>query len=159
LNDYLLGIKNAIIWRNSMKIRLRKKRSEFHMRNGGTINMRKYLFAVLLAVMAITPVMANPDDWVVTAHVTTVEGTNVPMLVNFALDQNGGTTTQCAAGHWINYHPYAGAGTDTTSQQQNVKAVYALLLAARLSGQTVTIYGTNTPDASLGRCVASYVLM
>jgi len=122
--------------------------------------MRKYLFAALLAVMAITPVMANPDDWVVTARVTTVEGTNVPMLVNFALDQNGGTTTQCVAGHWINYHPYAGAGTDTTSQQQNVKAVYALLLAARLSGQTVTVYGTNTPDSNgSGRCVASWVLM
>lgn len=121
--------------------------------------MKKYLFAVLLAVITVTPVMANPDDWVVTARVTAVEGTNVPALVNFALDKNGGTTTQCTAGSWINYHPYAGAGTDTTSQQQNVKSVYALLLSARLSGQTVTIYGTNTPDGNGGRCVASYVLM
>lgn len=121
--------------------------------------MKKCVLALLLsAVIVVTPVMANPDDWVVTAHVTAVEGTNVPNLVNFALDQNGGSTSQCVSGRWINYHPYAGAGTDTTSQQQNVKAVYALLLAAKLTGQTVTIYGTNTPDPNGGRCVASYVL-
>lgn len=121
--------------------------------------MKKFLLILLLSsIMVVTPVMANPDDWVVTAHVTAVEGTNVPHLANFALDQNGGSTSQCVRGSWINYYPYPGAGTDTASQQQNVKAVYALLLAAKLSGQTVTIYGTNTPDPNGGRCVASYVV-
>lgn len=122
--------------------------------------IKKFVTAMVVPfILAVMPASAGPSDWVVTgAHVTFVEGTNVPAIVDFGIDQNAGSASQCAAGHFVDYAAWAGAGTDTTSQQANVKAIYALLLTAKLTGQTVTIYGSNTADSS-GRCQAFWVML
>ena len=111
----------------------------------------KILFVVALAVvlLSFTPATAQPAyDWnVIGVHVTVVEGTYVPNQVTFQSDANGGAS--CPAGTWLTYK--ATQGTDAQTQQANVKAVYALLLAAKLSGNTVNLFGKNAG------CIVNFV--
>jgi hypothetical protein len=105
-----------------------------------------FLVALLLNINAV----AGSTDWNVNAHVTVVEGTYMPNSITFQLDTTAGP---CSAGSWLEYD---GQGSDTPTQQANAKSIYALLLASKLSGQSVTLYGSNTLNSN-GFCVVSHV--
>jgi len=110
--------------------------------------MKAIRFAVLVLVLLVcVSAVAGPTDWEVTAHVRIVEGTYMPNSITFQIDQNAGSAAQCVAGKWLEYF---GPSAD------NSKAIYALLLSSKLAGQTVTLFGSNTP-APDGTCQANFV--
>lgn len=109
--------------------------------------MKKCICVLLLAAISITPAIAFTDWSVTKAHVTLIEGTYVPGIVNFTIDVPAGP---CAAGAFLQYN---GQGSDPAS---NVKAVYALLLTAKISGQTVNLYGSNTLTSN-GWCLVQFI--
>jgi hypothetical protein len=91
-------------------------------------------------------------DWTVSsAHVTLVEASYMPSAVYFYVDAQAGP---CAAGSYLQY---VGQGPDQATKQANAKAVFALLLAAKLSGQTVQIDGSNTIPSGFPACVVQFV--
>ena len=114
--------------------------------------MKKFIFslvAVLLAVSLLTtPAFAYVDWQVFGIHVTMVDPSAMPSFIVLTVDTAVGP---CSAGAYIQYDPQ---GTDATAQQANVKSVLAMLLSAKLSGQTVSLAGSNTLN-SFGRCVVS----
>lgn len=80
---------------------------------------------------------AFADSWDVVAHVTEIEPSAVPNVVYFAMDQNAGT---CAAGPWSTF-----PGNQTSnSLPESVKAVYAGLQMALVTGFQIEVYGTST---------------
>lgn len=110
--------------------------------------MKTFNFAVLvLGLLVCVPAVAGPTDWNVTANLTVVEGTYMPTSITFQIDQNAGTALQCAAGNFLEY-----VGTNA----DNSKAIYALLLSSKLAGQTVTLFGSNTPLVD-GNCQVNFV--
>ena len=115
--------------------------------------MKKNLYAVATVLLVLSlSILASAYDWTVTsAHVTVIQAPVVGPFTNFdfIIDQPAGP---CAAGSWIFFN---GSGPDSASIQESVKMVYATLLAAQLSGHTVTLYGFN-PDSS-GFCHVQYV--
>ena len=80
---------------------------------------------------------ANPYDWSVRSSVTRIEVTYMPDEIVFALEAPAGP---CPSGHNLRYTP---AGADVVSKASNAKAVLAVLLAAKTSGQHVLVYGSN----------------
>ena len=98
--------------------------------------MKKLCVVVLAVMMASMPALAT--DWAVFGHVTVLSTTQVPGQFSFQSDVAAGN---CAAGSWLTYIPQ---GSDTTSQQANAKAAFALLMSAQLSGHHVEILGDNT---------------
>ena len=95
----------------------------------------KGVYAAL--VLSVLPSMAFADSWDVVAHVTELEPSAVPNVIYFAIDQSAGS---CAAGPWLVF-----AGNPTSNNlPESVKAVYAGLLAAQLSGLSVEVSGTST---------------
>lgn len=110
--------------------------------------MKKLSFsALVLTLLAGVNGVAGPTDWNVTAHITDLEATYMPASIVFEIDQNAGTASQCTANSFLEYIP---PNTD------NAKAVYALLLASKLSGQTVVLFGSNTPNGN-GHCQVNFV--
>lgn len=98
--------------------------------------MKKYIFPLLLsAVLALKPAIASD---VYNAHVILVSGHDLPDVVAFQIDQ---PIDACPAGTYL---LYSGNTTDTATNEASIRAVYALLLAAKLSGQVVWVFGTNS---------------
>jgi hypothetical protein len=102
---------------------------------------------LLLAASATTFLLgmpakaANPYDWdLIGVHVTVVEATYIPDHVTFQIDTNVPSTPACPAGSWL---VWQGQGPDALSKQANVEAVYSLLLAAKLTHNTVNVFGNN----------------
>jgi hypothetical protein len=108
-----------------------------------------------LSLGAISPAIAY--DWdVIGVHITVVEGTYMPGAISFQTDVAVGTT--CPAGSWLIWN---GLGPDAQTQQANAKSVYALLLAAKLSGKTVNLFGNNKapvgPPTNANTCLVTFV--
>jgi hypothetical protein len=101
--------------------------------------------STLLAGLLIgSPAMAW--DWNgLGVHITVVEPTYIPDRITFQADA---TLGPCPAGSWLTWK---GQGADAVAKQSNVEAVYALLLAAKLSGITVNLFGDNAG------CVATFI--
>jgi hypothetical protein len=98
--------------------------------------MKKPLFALLLSmILAITPAMALDAYG---AHVTLVSGHDLPNIVYFQVDQ---PVDSCPAHAYLQY---VGNTSDTATNQASIRAVYAMLLAAKVSGQTVSVFGTGS---------------
>lgn len=95
-------------------------------------------------LLATLPSLALADSWDVIGHVTAIAPSAVPNVIYFAIDQNAGS---CAAGPWL---VFAGNAT-SNNLPESVKAVYAGLQAALISGLSIEVYGTSTG------CVASDV--
>jgi hypothetical protein len=91
----------------------------------------------LAALICLFPVTSLAADWDVSAHVTQVEPSYVPTSLVFAIDLNAGS---CPAGPWLFYYPNAGANNPT----ENIKALYAGLMAALLTGTLIEITGNNS---------------
>jgi len=90
-----------------------------------------------LALSVGTP--ADAYDWQIVAHVTSVEVTTSPAMIDFRADQAGGS---CAAGSLLFWLPPHHA-TDATSQAQNASSALSALMTADVTGHTVTLYGSN----------------
>ena len=96
--------------------------------------MRKLLPAASAAIMLSQPAMAL--DWSLSGvHVTVVEATYMPNAVTFQIDGNAGSS--CPAGSWL---IWPGQGSDASSKQANVEAVYSLLLSAKLTHNSINIF-------------------
>ena len=101
--------------------------------------MKKRL--AFFATVALTlPASTQPAyDWQISnVHVTAIEATYMPTAVLFTVDANAGS---CAAGTWLKWN---GIDADQATAQANNKAIYALLLASKLSGATVRLFGSNS---------------
>jgi len=100
----------------------------------------KKLVASFAACAFALPASAQPAyDWAVSGvHVTAIEATYMPSAVLFTVDTNAGS---CGAGTWLKWN---GIDADQATAHANNKAVYALLLASKLSGSTVRVFGSNS---------------
>lgn len=105
-------------------------------------NSSKKSRARLAGLAALFTFIGTPAwayDWAIFgAHVVHMEGTYMPTVVPFNVDKPGGN---CGAGATLQY---TGHGADTPTAQANTKAIYALLLAARLTNTPVDLYGNNS---------------
>ena len=99
----------------------------------------RHICKILLAVAACmfcSP--AEAYDWVISnAHAVIVEADSMPTAVTFIIDQNAGS---CPSTGFLKYNV---KGTDEPSQIANAESSLALLLTAKASGKTLTIYGNN----------------
>jgi len=114
--------------------------------------MRKSLFVSVstLLMISLTAMPAMAEDWsAFSVHVTIIQTSFVPQVFDFQVDK---PPSACASGEWIFYF---GQGPDTPTQQANLKAVLATLLAAQLSGRAVNIFGLN--PGSNGYCTLDSV--
>lgn len=112
--------------------------------------MKKLCVVVLAMLMTSIPAFAT--DWAVDGHVYVLSSTQVPGSFSFQSDVAAGN---CAAGSWLTYIPQ---GSDTTSQQENAKAVFALLMAAQLSGHRVKSLGYNNLNGQACAVIAVWGL-
>lgn len=104
---------------------------------------------LLITIFAAIPLRAGSQDWGVgSVHVTYIE-MKVGNSFRFTVDQPAGP---CAANSWLIFD---GRFYDPSVQADMVKTVYATVLATKLSGQTLDIYGDNTPTS--GGCVVGIV--
>jgi hypothetical protein len=90
---------------------------------------RALLTVLLIVVFASGP--AKAADWFVDAHVVVVVADNLPSAVPFQIDLAGGS---CAAFTFLVYN---------AANPDQAKGLFAMLLAAKLSGRTARFYGNN----------------
>jgi hypothetical protein len=95
----------------------------------------KTFYAAL--ILTVAPTVAFADSWDVVAHVTQLEPSDIPNMIYFAIDQDAGS---CAAGPWLVFSGNSGS----SNLPDSVKAIFAGLQAALLSGLSVEVYGTST---------------
>jgi hypothetical protein len=94
--------------------------------------VRNRLVRAAILAGAISALPAAAADWFVDAHVTVLTADNLPNAVTFQLDFAG--SASCPANSFMSYLPQ--------SSDQG-KAVFAMLLGAKLSGRTARFYGNN----------------
>lgn len=105
---------------------------------------------LIVVLFAALPANAGVEDWGSTGvHVRTIE-MKVGNGFRFSVDQ---ATGPCSAGTWL---VFDGRFYDPSLQADMVKTVYATVLAAKLSGQRLDLFGDNTP-LSNGNCVVGIV--
>lgn len=75
--------------------------------------------------------------WDATAKVVNIEPSYMPEKILFKLDVAAG---DCAAGEWIWYH---GNNYNQVDSYENVKSVYAGILAASITGKRVEVHGND----------------
>lgn len=107
----------------------------------GRIGRLKGAVALLLATCLASPSLVAaqaPYDWEVSnARVTSVEVTYMPTVVLFATDASAGS---CPAGTYLRW---SGHGADAAMKQSNVRSTLATLMASKLSGTPIRIFGVN----------------
>lgn len=121
------------------------------MKVGHRLGSRLILRSAFFVASILAAGEVNAYDWVATGHVAVLEATYMPGQIVFALDVQTN-----ASSCWVAWDGSTAQGTSTNKQVDNVKAVYATLLAAKASGQKVTIYGSNPPPGSTN-CVGNYI--
>jgi hypothetical protein len=106
--------------------------------------MYKKIFTLLLLLSSVE---AHSYDWSSNVHVTLVDPSAMPKLLQFTIDSTLGA---CQAGTWITWQTQ---GATIANKQDNNKAVLDTLLTAVATGNSVNIYGFN-----LG-CKAQFVMV
>jgi hypothetical protein len=110
--------------------------------------MKKYFRSFLSVLLFYIGNNAIAYDWSATsAHVVSIEGTYMPSEILFVVDVSVGS---CPSGVFLKWQ---GHGADAATRQANVKAIYALLVAARLSSTPIRIYGSNSD------CLVSFIYL
>ena len=100
--------------------------------------MKKLLAFLATCAMAVPASTQPAYDWQISnVHITAIEATYMPTAVLFTVDTNAGA---CGAGTWLKWN---GIDADQATAQANNKAIYALLLASKLSGSTMRLFGSN----------------
>jgi hypothetical protein len=79
-------------------------------------------------------------DWSVDAFITVITADNLPSYVTFQIDRTAAGST-CPTGTWLNYQP---------GNPDNMRSTFGMLLAAKISGKSVRIYGNNAGCAVTG---------
>lgn len=96
---------------------------------------------ILVLTAFVAPLFAQSAhayDWSVGgAAVTLLEPSYMPDQIAFQIDKG---STACPSGTWL---MYLGQGLTAEARQQNIRASYATLIAAELTGKKVSIYGMN----------------
>lgn len=101
--------------------------------------MKKLLAFLAICAFAVPASTQPAYDWQISSvHVTAIEATYMPTAVLFTIDANAGS---CGAGSWLKWNTI---DADQATAQANNKAIYALLLASKLSGSTVRLFGSNS---------------
>ena len=96
----------------------------------------KHFIASLAALAVVAPGAASADSWQATAHVTMVEASHVGYgYIYFTIDQSVGN---CPAGAYLNW---SAGGNDEAQQIANGQAIFATLLTAKVTGQTIRVVG------------------
>jgi hypothetical protein len=106
------------------------------------------LFGAIIPLMVSVPAGAAYDWSVVGVSVTVVEASYMPQKVTFEI--NIDASSSCTAGTWLTWTPQ---GADEATLQANANAIYAMLLAAKVSGTPVTVFGLNA------NCAVTYLHM
>ena len=99
------------------------------------------------ALLLFLPSTAQAYDWTVVAKVTAIEGTYMPVSLPFKVDMASGS---CPAGTLLNWNI---RGADATQKAQSAEAILSILMTAKSSGQTITIFGNNTG------CTVDYIYL
>lgn len=102
-------------------------------------NMKQWI-RTTCAALALSTASAGASqayDWSVTAQVAVVEGSYLPNLVYFTINQAAGN---CAAGSWLSWIPSA---TDIPSKAASAGGVLSILMTAQATSQNITIFGFN----------------
>lgn len=99
------------------------------------------------ALLLFLPSTAQAYDWAVVAKVTAIEGTYMPVSLPFKVDTASGS---CPAGTLLTWNI---RGADATQKAQNAQAILSILMTAKSSGQTVTIFGNNAG------CTVDYIYL
>jgi hypothetical protein len=110
-----------------------------------------FALAVTIGFLAAIPREAYAAPrWLINVHVTTLQSTYLPGQVHFAIDTGD---TLCGANTARSNLWWSNPNTD------NVKGVYASLLAATVSGKNVTLVYDDTTYTSHGPtdCLISFV--
>ena len=119
------------------------------------MNMMKSLCVVFfLTILIAAPARAGVADWGIVAHVTYIEPDNLDEF-RFRLD----VPSACTGGNGWYLFDARFLVTPTTPQADTrdiIKRFFAVVLAAKLSGQTVAVYGQQAADGS-GECVVGFV--
>jgi len=99
----------------------------------------RHICKILLATAAcLVCSPAEAYDWVLSnAHVVVVEADGMPTSLSFIIDQNVGS---CPSTGFLKYNL---KGTDEPSQIANAQSMLAVLLTAKASGKSLSIYGNN----------------
>ena len=102
---------------------------------------------VFFAALLLPAAPALAYDWTVNAHVTLVEGSDLPASLPFTIDMPAGS---CAPGTFLTWTI---RGSDAATRNINVQAVYAMLMTALKTGSTVRITGSNSG------CAAAFIYL
>jgi len=118
---------------------------------------RLVISALILNLLLSTPGMAQPSyQWELHGvHVVAIGGQDMPDLATFTVDQNPPPSANCEAGNFL---LWPGQGADTLTKRRSVEAVYAMLLAAKLTKNPIDVYGNNAPAAH-GNCTVTIIQM
>lgn len=119
--------------------------------------MKKIILAVLLvSLLGGIPMTAGPSDWNVRAHVTYVDLAQGLDGFRFVMDN---ATPPCTGGNgWFLFDARfeTNSSTPQADRREIIKRAWAGVLAVKLSGQTLSVWGDITPDSS-GNCVVAYI--
>lgn len=107
----------------------------------------KRLVSLACLASALFASSAQAYDWTVEGHVTLVEGSDLPTSLPFMLDTAAGN---CGAGSFLTW---VIRGSDATTRNINIQAVYALLMTAEKSNGKIRITGNNSG------CAASFIYL
>ena len=100
--------------------------------------MKKLLMFPTVCALALPASTQPAYDWQISGvHITAIEATYMPTAVLFTIDTNAGS---CGTGSWLKWNTI---DADQATAQANNKAIYALLLASKLGGSTVRLFGSN----------------
>ncbi|WP_266169238.1 hypothetical protein [Dyella subtropica] len=108
----------------------------------------RIIATLIVALFPMSQVAAY--DWVATGHVVDLEATYLPGLVVFTLDVQAGANSCHIFWNGSSAQP-------ASAQADNVKAVYATLLAAKVSGQKITVYGSNPSTTDNTSCEGNFI--
>jgi hypothetical protein len=101
--------------------------------------MKKLLAFLAMYVLALPAFPEAAYDWEISGvHITAIEATYMPSTLVFTVDANAGS---CGVGARLTW---SSSAPDQATMQANHKAIYALLLASKLSGSTVRMFGSNS---------------
>lgn len=99
--------------------------------------MRKFVVPLLSCFASVASAQVPYDWFELNARVVSIEVTYMPSLILFSTDASVGS---CPAGTFLRWN---GNGADVATKQSNAKSVLAALMAAKLSGTAIRMYGVN----------------
>lgn len=100
--------------------------------------MKKIIFILISFIVScfMNSAFALNPDWASATTVKSIEATYMPDSIRFSVNSSNGS---CPAGTFFIWN-----GSPSSNPQANVRAIYALLVTAKSTNQTIILYGSNT---------------